>query len=570
MQSWVGISLNKLNIFSGYRITSTLLLLLVSIYIIVFDNITLWTQFSDVVSGSIVYKLFVQWVFAALIVLILYIFLSFLCIKKTTKTVLISLLISSAAISYFMDVYGTVFSVSMIQNVAETDTHEAFDLISLSLLKHVLLYGVIPSILVYFAVIKQQTLVGEIKTRAGVFLILLFVTSTSVYIVLKDVAFIGRENRDLRLYINPVFPIASVYKYFKFSGKSHNRPLQEVFSDSVVVNNDIDADKKTVLVVVVGETARAASFNLNGYARQTTPLLENQNIINYSNTSSCGTATAESLPCMFSNITHNEFNIDKIRHQENLLDALKYADIDVQWRENNSGCKGVCKRSETQVMSLVGNNELCDGDDCFDEVLLNNLQDYIKNVTANTVIVLHQQGSHGPAYYKRVPEKFAVFKPECRSKALQECTNEEITNSYDNTILYTDYVLSEVINILKSSSDTVSTAMIYMSDHGESLGEKGVYLHGLPYFMAPTEQTNIPFIVWLSDDIKKNKQISETCLSSNAMNEYSHDNLTHSVLGLMDITSKNYNNKLDVFSNCRRDSSNVADTHDEVMHDDKS
>ncbi len=446
----------------------------------------------------------------------------------------------------------------MIQNIVETDVHEAFDLISLNFIKHVFIYGILPSVAVYFVTLKKQSFTGEFQTRVGVFLVLLFVTSTSVYIVLKDVAFIGREHRELKHYINPVFPISSTYKYFKFSGKEQDSPLEKVFSDSEVVNISVESDKKTVLVIVVGETARASNFGLNGYARDTTPRLNKMNVVNYSNTFSCGTATAESLPCMFSNVTHNTFDIDKIRHQENLLDALNYASINVQWRENNSGCKGVCKRSETQIMSLTGSAELCEGDECYDEVLLSNLQKYISNINKNTVIVLHQQGSHGPAYYKRVPKKFAVFQPECKSKALQDCSNEQITNSYDNTILYTDYLLSEVVNILKSSSDKADTAMIYMSDHGESLGEKGVYLHGLPYFMAPDEQIKIPFFLWLSEGIKKTKNISGECLNASAGDSHSHDNLTHSVLGLMNITSKNYNHELDVFSVCRQDVSKMA------------
>ena len=550
------------NFLSKYSITSTLLLLLVCVYIILFDNMSFWSQFADVVSGSVLYKIFVEWAFAALLMLILYILLSLICYKKSTKFILIGLLLISAGIDYFMNVYGTIISVSMIQNVVETDVHEASDLLSLNLFKYIFFYGVIPSIIVYFITIKDQTFVSEFKTRAGVFLVLLVITSTSVYMVLKDVAFIGRENKDLKHYLNPIYPIASVYKYIKFSTQSNKaRPLEEVFSDSVVSEISANSGKNTVLVIVVGETARASSFKLNGYTRDTTPQLSKMDIVNYSNVSSCGTATAESLPCMFSNITHNGFDIDKIRHQENLLDALKYANINVQWRENNSGCKGVCKRGETQVMSLLDNKGLCDGKECFDEILLSNLKSYIRNLTKDTVIILHQQGSHGPAYYKRVPEKFAVFQPECKSKALQDCSNEQITNSYDNTILYTDYVLSEVINILKDNTDVANTAMLYMSDHGESLGENGVYLHGLPYFMAPEEQTKIPFIVWLSDNIKNNKGISETCLNAHASSRHSHDNLTHSVLGLMNIKTKSYDNELDIFSTCRRNTSNIVNNN---------
>lgn len=457
-----------------------------------------------------------------------------------------------------MDDYGTVISFSMVQNLVETDVNEAFDLLNLNLFKHIFLFGVLPSIIVYLLPVKNQSISAELKNRLGVFALLLIVTSTSAYITLKDVAFIGREHRDLRFYVNPLFPVASVYKYFKASIKGKNKPLEIVFNDSRVVSQSINNGKNTVLIVVVGETARASNFNLNGYIKDTTPRLNKLNIINYSNTFSCGTATAESIPCMFSDITHEEFNIDKIRHRENLLDALTYAQIDVLWRENNSGCKGVCNRSETEVMHIVGDERFCKGKECYDDILLNNLDQRIKNLKNDAVIFLHQQGSHGPAYYKRTPEQFKKFMPECNTRSLQDCTQSEITNAYDNSILYTDYILSEVINVLKSNADISNTAMIYMSDHGESLGEGGVYLHGLPYFMAPDEQIKIPFIMWLSSSIKESKGISSTCLSSNSNNEVSHDNLLHSVLGLMDVTTKNYEHSLDLFSACRTDDDHVV------------
>jgi len=552
-------------------VSSSWLMLISSIYIVSINNSLFWSKFYPLTSGNLADKLFVCFSFAAFFVFVLYVLMSLFSVKGSTRYVVSFLIILSSVISYFMNDYGTVISYSMVQNLVQTDVGEAFDLISVNLLLHVFIFGIVPCVFIWLIKLKPQSITDEFKNRAGVLFVLFVVTSSTVYFSIKDIAFIGRENRELRYYINPVFPIMSVYKYVKYLNKDKNNKLEEVYSDASLVTRLTDNGKKTVLVFVVGETARSVSFNLNGYEKNTTPLLNKLSIISFSNTYSCGTATAESLPCMFSDVEHDNFNIKKIRHRENLLDALKYAGVDVLWRENDSGCKGVCNRSETEVMHVTAKSSLCHGDECYDEVLLQGLSERIKNIKNDTVIFLHQQGSHGPAYYKRTPEKFRKFQPECTSKALQECSNQEITNSYDNTILYTDYFLAKVIDVLKSESETVNTAMIYMSDHGESLGESGLYLHGLPYFMAPDEQIKIPFIMWLSPDIQETKSISEACLASNSHNAYSHDNLVHSVMGLMDVKSKVYNKQLDVFSDCRRnDKISVAGSAEEIKINKKS
>ena len=93
--------------------------------------------------------------------------------------------------------------------------------------------------------------------------------------------------------------------------------------------------------------------------------------------------------------------------------------------------------------------------------------------------------------------------------------------------------------------------MIYVSDHGESLGENDMYLHGLPYFMAPDEQIHVPYLVWLSDQFKSNLKINSGCLVQNSANKYSHDNLFHSVLGLMNVNTNIYDAELDLFAPCR-------------------
>lgn len=530
-------------------ITVTTLILLSSLYIALFNNSTFWSSLNERMGENTSDNILVIASFFMFLTTILYAISSLFSRKKSIKYFLIFIIILSTSIAYFIDNLGTVISYSMIQNVFETDAHEAMDLLNVKIFLYIFIYTIIPSIFIISVKFKNRSVLTELKSRFSILLILTLITSSLVYTSYKEISFLSRENRELRFYINPVYPLVSLYKYIKISNKNTNQEMVKLYGDSKISNTSLKSNKPSLLILVVGETARAKNFSLNGYIRNTTPELSREKIFNFSNTSSCGTATAESLPCMFSDIGHESFDLNAIRHRENLLDALNYAKIDVLWKENNSGCKGVCTRTETELMNTITDADLCNNGECYDEILLHNLDKKISEISTDTVIILHQQGSHGPAYYKRVPEKYAVFKPSCDIKAVQDCSTEEVINSYDNTILYTDYFLSRVINTLKNKS-TINTAMIYMSDHGESLGENGVYLHGLPYFMAPEEQTHIPFIVWLSPKIQTAQNIDTSCLQNNTQEKYSHDNLLHSVLGLMNVETKHYKPALDVFSAC--------------------
>jgi lipid A ethanolaminephosphotransferase len=234
------------------------------------------------------------------------------------------------------------------------------------------------------------------------------------------------------------------------------------------------------------------------------------------------------------------------------LDVLAHAGISVLWKDNNSGCKGVCQRVTTENTEILNVKGLCADGECFDEVMLRGLQDYFDKLKNDTVIILHQKGSHGPAYYKRHPASFKVFMPECTNDQVQDCPQADIVNAYDNTILYTDYFLAEVIKLLKTNIGKYNTAMLYMSDHGESLGEDGIYLHGLPYSFAPEGQTHIPFIMWLSKDFSDSFGLDTECVKRQRNTAYSHDNLFHSVLGMLNIKTTAYQADYDVFSHCHQ------------------
>ena len=166
---------------------------------------------------------------------------------------------------------------------------------------------------------------------------------------------------------------------------------------------------------------------------------------------------------------------------------------------------------------------------------------------------MHLMGSHGPTYYQRYPKIMAKFQPDCQRSDIENCSIEQITNSYDNTILYTDFFISQVINQLKSIQDQFDTAVFYISDHGESLGEDGLFLHGTPYAIAPKYQTHVPLIFWASEGFQQNKHLSRECLLNQAKKQHvSQDYVFHSVLGIMDVKTKVYNAKLDIFAACRK------------------
>jgi lipid A ethanolaminephosphotransferase len=544
------------NILNGKQsISSTLLITLSVLFIVTFDNASFWSSLLSVIELSS----WDMYVFLAacfsFIFVVCFILFSVLGIGVLLKPLIAFVLLLASVAAFYMDNYGIIIDKSMIRNVAETDFHEAIELFSADFFWHVFLSGILPILLMYRVSIKQQTFVKEVISRVLAIIVFLTVSTSMIYTSYKDFTFIFRENREVSFFVNPVYPIRSAYQFSRDKMQSKNKVFSYVFKDAHKIDSTDIAEEapktKNILVMVVGETARDQSFHIDGYARQTTPELERHKVIHFKNTWSCGTATAISLPCMFSNLKHENFDNGEAKNQQNLMDALDIAGINVMWRDNNSGCKGVCERIDTQEYKDIYIKDFCDDEGCFDEALLNHLDQYISYLKDDSVIVLHTQGSHGPAYYRRYPAKFSQFQPECRRISVQNCTDEEVKNAYDNTILYTDYFLSKVIDFLSNNPDTINSAMIYVSDHGESLGENGVYLHGLPYMIAGDYQKHIPMIMWVSDGFASNKHLDKNCLISKEDARYSHDNIIHSILGVMDVDSVLYDKELDLFASCR-------------------
>ena len=257
---------------------------------------------------------------------------------------------------------------------------------------------------------------------------------------------------------------------------------------------------KTVGILVVGETARGDRFSLNGYPRDTNPLLSQRSLISFTDAQACGTTTFFTIPCIFSFLPEKKFTPYKAEHESNVLDVLNSAGVHVLWRDNNPNCKSVCDRVANENLASRPDpaSPYFNNGEYLDEVLLSDLEAYIDAQEGDVLIVLHQMGSHGPAYFRRFPAASASFTPYCKDKAQQLCDQAGLDNSYDNTIVYTDYFLDKAIELLARNNDKYPSFLFYLSDHGESLGENGVYLHGAPHVLRIKEQFHIPMILWFS------------------------------------------------------------------------
>lgn len=479
---------------------------------------------------------------------IVLLFLNLLALPYLIKPVLITMILISSAANFMMFHYGVYIDSDMVRNVFETNAGEAFDLVSLSSAIWIFFTGFIPAIVIVFTRIEYGSFFRELKYRTIATLLCCLCIGLTITFLYKNYASFGRNNLQVRKLISPINYIGGTFRYFQKQALA-NRPFETL--DPNAKADSCGSPYPTVFIMIVGETARAMNFSLNGYPRLTNPELASEKTINFKNVYSCGTATAVSVPCLFSSKSKSEFNVDIEKSRENLLDILKQSGYDVLWRDNDGGCKGVCARVPTENIKTDQSSPLCNGKSCYDEVLLENLEERLKGITQNTFIVLHAMGSHGPTYYKRYPDRFKRFKPTCDTADLQSCTSEEIVNTYDNTILYTDYVVAETIRILKRFPNYKS-GMMYVSDHGESLGENNLFLHGLPYNIAPDEQIKVPMVFWLSENMQQEGHVNYECAVREIQNKtYSHDNLFHSLLSLMEVESDLYQPDMDIFKNCR-------------------
>ena len=521
------------------ELTSAKIIILVALFLVVFDNMAFFSNVTAVYPVNLKNS-----VFLGSLVLVLacaaVLLLSLVCYKNTIKPVLIAVLLITSLTGYFMDSYNVLLDVTMIQNLLSTDVAEAADLISFKMILYVVFFGILPSAYIYNVNIIYAGVKKELASRITLITLSLILIVSVILIFGSFYASFIREHKSLRYYTNPFSFISSTVRYVNGHARGNSAALKVIGADAKIPHEDTHRE---LVIFVLGETARADRFSLNGYGRDTNPLLKKEDVISFTNFWSCGTSTAASVPCMFSSYNQSEYSEKKAQTSENLLDVLVHAGVNVLWLDNNSDSKGVALRVPYESYKTSEKNPACDLE-CRDVGMLANLQTYInEHQQGDIFIVLHQLGNHGPAYYKRYPAEFERYSPVCKTNQLEECSKTEIDNAYDNAILYTDYFLSEVIKILKRNNTEFESIMFYVSDHGESLGEHGLYLHGMPNFIAPDTQRNVPAIMWFGDNVDE-KDIKS--LAKNRARKYSHSNIFHTVLGFMEIETSIYDRQMDI------------------------
>lgn len=543
---------NLLLYFNTIKITTNQLVLVSCAYITLILNLPFLIKTTKVITHQADYNVLFLLSLPVFLLTLSITLQGLLAFRWIAKPVLISTVLCSALIFYATISYGIVFDFGMVQNTVETDSAEAFSYVNIYAVAFITLFGVLPAWMIYAVKLSYKPFLNELLSRFKLVTLSLLITVFIGTIFYSNFAAVGRNNREIVSYITPYKMFDATYKFIR--NNYFYTPLKFKVLDTHPTIIKASANKH-VTVLVLGETARSQSFSLNGYDKPTNQYTEQLGVVSFSNFSSCGTATAVSVPCMFSRLNKDNYNKRIATAQQNVIDIVHLAGADVLWVSNNNGsCKGVCTRVKTEKIPTDKSDPLCDGEYCFDEALLKPLKNKLANLThENTLIVLHMIGSHGPTYYKRYPKSKRPFMPDCQRSDIQNCSQVQLMNSYDNTIAYTDYVLANIITAIDTlaKKEDVNTSMLYISDHGESLGEKGVYLHGLPYAFAPQEQTHVPMIYWTDN---QQTDFNITCLDEMSKTAMTHDNIFDLVLSVMSVSTSAYQSDNDPFITCKSQS----------------
>jgi lipid A ethanolaminephosphotransferase len=514
-------------------------------------NMALWRELQDLGLLQARGGWLLAGTLAGALAAILFALLSLLSWRGVLKPALVLVLLATALGGHFMWSYRVVIDSGMATNTLQTDWMEAKALLTPRLALVAVVAGLLPAWLAWRTPVGWRPWKQQALRNAGGAALGLLVAAALIFVSFQPLASSMRNHKQLRYLMNP---LNSLYALGQTAagGKRAKGELVALGRDARLPVPR--GDRPRLLVLVLGETGRAGNFGINGYQRDTTPELARQQAVSFRNAWSCGTSTAASVPCMFSHLGREAF-ADRERDSENLLDVLRHAGLAVLWIDNQpGGCKGVCDRVPTVNTSGLKDPKLCAGGECHDEILLAGLDERIAALPKDqrdrgVVLVLHQMGSHGPAYAERAPAAYKRFLPECTSNHLPDCSKEQLVNAYDNTIAYTDHVLGSTISWLRARTD-YDGAMLYVADHGESLGENNLYLHGLPYALAPDVQKHVPWVTWLSPAFQQGTGLTMQCLHTRRDTRITHDNLFHSVLGLMGVATSAYQRPLDAYAGC--------------------
>ena len=514
------------------------------------------TPFFDAIQARAAGQYSLQLSLVSLLFLLNFLLLTLFSFRPVQKPVFLLLFLLGSTALYFNTSYGVVIDKSMLQNALETDPAEAQGLLSggmLWQLTKLMLFPLLAVTVIRTKIVRNKRFL--LHWLAAILLIILTLLSI-VTINYSQLAPFFRNFREVRYLALPVSTLSATVSLANNIRKTaFPVSFNQLGLDAKQLPAATSSTKPKLIVLVVGETARADHFGLNGYVRNTTPQLSALPVYSFKQASSCGTATAHSLPCMFSALSRTDYIESTAKNSSNVLDILQHAGVEVSWLDNNSGCKGVCDRVPSEFLFEQQNHSSCDKGQCLDSVLSERLPVYLSKAntaTKDRLIVLHQLGSHGPEYYRRSAITDKAFVPECQNKQLQLCSQQDVINAYDNSIIATDQLLATVIKQLSAAKD-YQTAMLYVSDHGESLGENGIYLHGLPYWMAPTAQTHIPLLWWMSENYITGQKVNTSCIQQQTEQKASHDNLFHTLLAIFNVQTTMRETQLELFSQCQND-----------------
>lgn len=525
--------------------------LLLAAYLLAFANASFWQALWRALGPATPADLLVLVAVALALLAVFWMIFTLVAWPRIARPAWSLLIAGAFAAAYFMDGYGVVVDRVAIQSVLETDLREASEWLSPRMLPYGLA-ALLPILWLRRRAVPRRpwrrALAGQLLVAA----LAAGVTAASLFAQFPRLSSLARNHRELQHMINPTTVLQSAYGLAR--RRLAPRPTEVVAALTDARRGPSWSQPATarrrLLVLVVGESARAASFGLLGYARQTNPRLAREDIIAFDHVRSCGTSTAVSLPCMFSDLGRARYSDRAVRGRESLIDVIGHAGLASLWLDNNTGSKNVAARSEQVSLAAATDPRYCSARGCFDDILVDGLARRLDGPQPPTLVVLHQKGSHGPAYFERYPAGFRAFRPTCESNELDDCTREQILNTYDNSILYTDHTLAETVATLRARQDRFDSVMLYVSDHGESTGEHGMYLHGAPEFIAPDEQTRVPLLLWLSPGYVERYGLSPECVRARRRSELSHDVLFHSVLGLLDVRTRGYQAGSDVFAGC--------------------
>ena len=528
-------AINAKRKFYNREINLNYLLIVVALYLVATANIGFFKQvlavypFAD--NTGFILSL------TGLLFGLMWLILQLLCYRPIAKPVLIIMVIIAAICGYFTDAYGTIFDPNMLVNSLQTDQAEAMGLKAPSFVIRLLLLGVLPAFIISRIRLKRPSWQRAIAYKTATLIGSIAVIAVCLLPFGDQYASFFRQHKQVRYYANPITPIYSVVKLGQNYVDDLRRPdTMTAHAVDAKRTSSAGTTKPKLMVFVVGETVRADHIGLNGYKRETMPLLASQpDVYSFKNATACGTSTAYSVPCMFSYANREDYDVDTAEYNENVLDTLNKQGVNVIWRDNNSSSKGVADRVTFEDYKTPDKNPNCDVE-CRDIGMLDGFDKLVKSDTApkDTLILLHQMGNHGPAYYKRYPKEFEEYKPVCMTNELSKCDTQSVINGYDNAIRYTDYFLNATIDKLKTYEQDYDVVMVYISDHGESLGENNVYLHGLPYSIAPNAQKQVPVIIWSPNG----NSIDSNSLSSMTEQPVSHDFITPTLLSFFNITTK--------------------------------